>query len=70
MWGRGPTDSEVINESQLGPDWRHEWNAPGRTEFITLSIFIIQASVVAVTLIRLTAESADQVRTHEIMGFV
>lgn len=25
MRGRGPTDSEVINESQLGPDRRHEW---------------------------------------------
>lgn len=50
MWGRGPTDSEVINESELGPDC---WNTTGQMEFIILSVFITQASVVAVKLLRL-----------------
>lgn len=50
MWGQGPTDSEVINESELGAVW---WNTTGQMEFIILSIFITQASVVTVKLLRL-----------------
>lgn len=54
MWRQGPADSEVINESELGPDRWDELDTTAQTEFIILSIFFILASLVALKLVGLT----------------